>query len=289
MFRKIIFVAGCVAMPAVAMSHAAMAYDIKPKTPDTGFSGKIKPDILGLSTEQDAAKTKDVIEAYFKGRQGVKPNVLQQTFANTAVTYVPSISFDLPASAKDGGETIAAAFSSPASANKTFMITRTIAFAPDQQPLKTDLIKQLTEKYGAATLIGDQHVYYFYRGGKVVSVGQKYKPDTALEALDKPVDPKAAVALNNAKGQGSCVAAVKRIGSLDKTLKALRNEANDANCEAALSIALSSGATADRVGKAEFMMADFKRITSAASIDDDALAAAKSEQNTRPAGSAPKL
>ena len=284
MLRKTTIFAACLAIPA-----AASAYDIKPKTPDTGFSGKIKPDILGLSTEQDAAKAKDIIEAYFKGRQGVKPNVQQQTFASTAVTYVPSMSFDLAASAKDSGESIVAAFSSPASANRTFMITRTIAFAADQQPLKADLLKQLTDKYGEATLIGDQHVYYFYRGGKIVSVGQKYKPDTALEALDKPVNPKAAVALNNAKGQGSCVATVKRIGTLDKTLKALRNEANDANCEAALSIALSSGASADRVGKAEFMLADFKRMTSAASIDDDALAAAKSEQTKTPAGSAPKL
>ncbi len=289
MFRKTIIFAACVAMPAITMSHVATAYDIKPKTPDTGFSGKIKPDILGLSTEQDAAKTKDIVEAYFKGRQGVKPNVQQQTFVNTAVTFVPSMSFDLPASAKESGENIAAAFSSPASANKTFMLTRTITFAPDQQPLKADLLKQLTDKYGVATLIGDQHVYYFYRKGKVVSVGQKYKPDTALEALDKPVNPKAAVALNDAKGKGSCVAAVKRIGTLDKTLAALRSEASDANCEAALSITLSSGGTADRVGKAEFMLADFKRITSAATIDDDAIAAAKSEQIKAPTGSAPKL
>jgi len=278
------------AMPAaVAAPAGAIAYDIKPKTPETGFSGKIKPDILGLSAEQDAARAKDIIEAHFKGRQGVKPNVLQQTFVNTAVTYVPSMSFDLPSSAKDSGESIVVAFSSPASANRAFIVSRTIAFAPDQQPLKADLLKQLADKYGVATLIGDQHVYYFYRKGKVVSVGQKYKPETALEALDKPVNPKAAVALNDSKGKGSCVAAVKRIGTLDKTLTALRNEANDANCEAALSITLSSGATADRVGKAEFMMADFKRITSAASIDEDAMAAARSEQIKAPTGSAPKL
>lgn len=265
---------------------AASASDIKPKMPDTAFSGKIKPDILGLSLEDDAAKAKGAIEAHFKDRQSVKPNIAQQTFASTRTSYVSSLTFDQPAGAKDGGETISVTFSSPASANRAFLISRTLTFAAAAQPLKSDLLKQVMDKYGEPTLIGGQHVYYFYRGGKIISVKQKYKPDTALEALDKPVNAKAAVALNNAKGQGSCVAAVKHVGTLDKSLKGLLAEAKDANCEAALAITLAPGASPDRTGKAEFMMVDFKRITSAAAIDNDA---SKSGQTSSPAGNAPKL
>lgn len=265
---------------------AAAASDIKPKMPETAFAGKIKPDILGLSLEDDAAKAKGAIEAHFKDRAGVKPAVGQQTFASTRASYVPSITFDQPANAKDGGETISVMFSSPASANRAFFISRTLTFAAAAQPLKSDLLKQVMDKYGEPTLIGGQHIYYFYRGGKIISVKQKYKADTALEALDKPIAPKAAVALNNAKGQGSCVAAVKHVGTLDKTLKGLLAEAKDANCEAALTIALAPGASPDRTGKAEFMMIDFKRITSAAVIDDDA---SRSGQTNAPAGNAPKL
>lgn len=268
------------------MPAAALASDIKVKMPDTAFSGKIKPDILGLSFEDDAAKAKGAIEAHFKDRQGAKPTVGQQTFGATRASYVPSLTFDQSANAKDGGENIAAAFSSPASANRAFYISRTLTFAPASQPLKTDLLKQVMDKYGEPTLIGSQNVYYFYRGGKIVSVKQKYKPDTALDALDKPLNAKAAVALNNAKGQGSCVAAVKHVGALDKSLKALLAEAKDANCEAALTITLAPGASPDRTGKAEFMMIDFKRVTSAAAIDDEA---SKSGASSTPAGSAPKL
>lgn len=281
MFRKMLL-ATCMAVLPVAAS----ASDIKATLPDTAFSGKIKPDILGLSLEDDAAKAKGAIEAHFKDRQGVKPNIAQQTFASTRASYVPSLTFDQPANAKDGGETISVMFSSPASANRAFLISRTLTFAPAAQPLKSDLLKQVMEKYGVPTLIGGQHVYYFYRGGKIVSVKQKYKPETALDALDKPVNPKAALALNNAKGQGSCVAAVKHVGALDKTLKGLLAEAKDANCEAALTVTLAPGASADRAGKAEFMMIDFKRIISAAAIDNDA---SKGGQSSAPAGSAPKL
>lgn len=281
MFRKVVL-ATCVTM----LPMAASASDIKAKMPETAFSGKIKPDILGLSLEDDAAKAKGAIEAHFKDRQGVKPTIGQQAFASTRASYVPSLTFDQPANAKDGGETISMVFSSPASANRAFLISRTLTFAAAAQPLKSDLLKQVIDKYGQPTLIGGQHVYYFYRGGKVISVKQKYKPDTALEALDKPIVPKAAVALNNAKGQGSCVAAVKHVGALDKTLKGLLAEAKDANCEAALTIAISPGASTDRTGKAEFMMVDFKRIISAAAIDNDA---SNSSQSNSPAGSAPKL
>lgn len=285
---RTVALAACLTMPIV-VSSIASADDVKSKTPESAFSAKLKPDILGLSSDLDAAKAKDVIETHFKGRQGVKPKIDQQKLGDTAVVFTPSLSFDLPASSAAGGETIAAAFSSPASGNLGYMISRNLTFAQGQQPPKADMLKQVTDKYGAPTLIGGDHVYYFYRSGKVVSVKQKYKPEEALDALDKPINPKAAVALNDAKGQGSCVAAVKHVAALDTTLTALLSEAKDANCDGALSIALSSGATADRVGKATFMLVDFKRIVSAAGIDQDALAAAKRGQTAAPPIGAPKL
>lgn len=267
----------CVALPATSW-----AYDLTPKAAETGFSGKLKPDILGLSTETDGARAKEIAEAHFKGRQGVKPTVAQSTFASTAITFIPAMTFE------QTNETMAVGFTSPASGNRAFIIARTLAF-PGDQPPKADMLKQVIDKYGSPTLIGDQHVYYFYRGGKIVTVGQKYKPDEALTALDKPLNAKAAVALNNAKGQGSCVAAIKRIGTLDKTLKAMFAESKDANCDGALSIVLASSASPDRVGKAEFMLVDFKRIVSASAIDEDAATAAKADAGKKPAASAPRL
>ena len=41
-----------------------------------------------------------------------------------------------------------------------------------------------------------------------MSVGGKYKEATALEAIDKPLDPRAAVKLNGDTVRGSCVAVV---------------------------------------------------------------------------------
>jgi hypothetical protein len=47
--------------------------------------------------------------------------------------------------------------------------------------------------------------------------------------------------------------------------------------------------TPDRVGNAQFTLLDFKRIVSAAAIDDDALAAEKNERNPTQQGNVPKL
>ena len=54
------------------------------------------------------------------------------------------------------------------------------------------MVKEVMDKYGAPTIVGDQHLYYIYRKGSIVSVGGKYKEATALEAIDKPLDPKMA-------------------------------------------------------------------------------------------------
>lgn len=151
------------------------------------------------------------------------------------------------------------------------------------------MIKQVTDKYGAPTIVGDHHLYYIYRAGKIVSVGVKYKGTTALDAVDRPLDPRAAIKLNGTNGQGSCVAAVKRSQTKEKTLSAMLEEARGANCDGALSVQLTPGIAPDRVGNAQFTLVDFKRIVSAATIDGDALAAEKDERNPLPQGNAPKL
>ena len=151
------------------------------------------------------------------------------------------------------------------------------------------MIKQVMDKYGAPTIVGDQHLYYIYHAGRIVSVGVKYKGTTALDAIDRPLDPRAAIKLNGTNGQGSCVAVVKRSQTTEKTLSAMLDEARDANCDGALSVQLTPGIAPDRVGNAQFTLLDFKRIVSAAAIDGEALAAEKKEQNPMPQGNAPKL
>ena len=151
------------------------------------------------------------------------------------------------------------------------------------------MIKQVMDKYGQPTIVGDQRLYYIYRAGKIVSVGAKYKEATALEAIDRPLDPRAAIKLDGANGHGSCVAAVKRSLAKEKNLSAMLDEAKAANCDGALSVQLTPGAAADRIGTAQFTLLDFKRIVSAAAIDGEALAAESKERNPMPQGSAPKL
>jgi len=83
--------------------------------------------------------------------------------------------------------------------------------------------------------------------GSIVSVGGKYKEATALEAVDKPLDPKMALKLNADSGRGSCVAVVKRALAKEKTLNALLDDAKGANCDGVLSVQLTPGTLPDRV------------------------------------------
>jgi hypothetical protein len=122
-----------------------------------------------------------------------------------------------------------------------------------------------------------------------MSVGAKYKEATALEAVDRPLDPRTALKLNDGNGRGSCVAVVKRSLEKEKTLTAMLGEAKGANCDGALSVELTPGATPDRVGHAQFTLLDFKRMISAAKIDADALAAERNERNPLSKVRAPKL
>ena len=277
------------AMSPAALPEASLAYDIKPKTPESAFAAKLRPDILGISTDSTADSARASFESAFKGRLDAKTDIQQQKFGGTAASYIAALIFSFPAGPKQTGEVLSSSFSSPASANRAYFIARNLTFAQDQQPSKADMIKQVMDKYGAPTIVGDQHLYYIYRAGSIVSVGAKYKEAAALEAIDRPLDPRTAIKLNDANGRGSCVAVVKRSQAKEKSLSAMLDEAKGANCDGALSVQLTPGTTPGQVGNAQFTLLDFKRMISAAAIDDNALVAEKNERNPTPQGNAPKL
>jgi len=277
------------AMSPAALPEASLAYDIKPKTPESAFAAKLRPDILGISTDSTADSARASFESAFKGRLDAKTDIQQQKFGGTAASYVAALIFSFPAGPKQTGEVLSSSFSSPASANRAYFIARNLTFAQDQQPSKADMIKQVMDKYGAPTIVGDQHLYYIYRAGSIVSVGAKYKEATALDAIDRPLDPRTAIKLNDGNGRGSCVAVVKRSQAKEKSLSAMLDEAKGANCDGALSVQLTPGTTPGQVGNAQFTLLDFKRMISAAAIDDNALVAEKNERNPTPQGNAPKL
>ena len=287
MFRRALFAS--LTMSLASLPAASLAYDIKPRISESAFTAKVRPDILGISADSTAESAQAIFESAFRARVDTKTDIRQQKFGSTAVSYIAALTFDFPSGPKQTGEVLSTSFSSPASANRAYFIARNLTFARDQQPSKTEMIKQVMDKYGAPTIVGDQHLYYIYRAGRIVSVGAKYKEATALDAIDRPLDPRAAVKLNGANGQGSCVAVVKRSQAREKTLSAMLDEAREANCDGTLSVQLTPGVAPDRVGNAQFTLLDFKRIVSAAAIDGDALAAEKREENPVPQGNAPKL
>jgi hypothetical protein len=272
---------GLASLPAVSLAE-----EIKPKAPETAFSGKLRPDILGISTESNAESARAVFDSLFKGRTDTKTDIQQQKFGGAS--YVAALNFSLPAGSKQNGEMLSTSFTSPASANRAYFVARNLTFAPEQQPSKADMIKEVMGKYGVPTIVGDQHLYYIYRKGSVMSVGGKYKEATALEAIDKPLDPRAAVKLNGDTVRGSCVAVVKRAQTKAKEPSAMLAEAKGANCDGVLSVQLVPGMPADRVGIAQFTLLDVKQFVSAAAIDSAALAAGPNDGST-PRGSAPKL
>ncbi len=278
------------ALSSVALPATGWAYEIKPKAPESAFSGKLQPDVVGLSSNTEGSKAAPIFEAYLKDLPGVKPETAQQKFGGTNVTYVTAMKFTLLPTSSHPGESMLAVFSSPASANRAYYVSRILGFSSDKQPSKAEMIERVTAKYGQPTAIGDSRMYYFYKAGKAMSVKQKYTPATALESLNAPINPKIAVALNDANGRGSCVAELKRVQVLDKSLDKLVTEAKAANCDGLVTVEISPGITADRVSKAEFTLIDFKQIVSAAKIDADAFAAEKNETlNKTPLGNAPKL
>src|SRR6476661_2411106 len=256
---------------------ASPAYDIRPRDSESAFTAKMRPDILGISTDSTAESARTIFEAAFKGRVDTKTDIQEQKFGSTAVSYIAALTFDFPSGPKQTGEVLSTSFSSPASANRAYFIARNLTFAPDQQPSKTEMIKEIMGKYGVPTIVGDQHLYYIYRKGSIMSVGGKYKEATALEAIDKPLDPRAAVKLNGDTVRGSCVAVVKRAQTKAKEPIAMLTDAKGANCDGVLSVQLVPGTPTDRVGIAQFTLLDVKQFVSAAAIDSAALAGGSNE------------
>lgn len=274
------------AMGLVSLPAASLADDLKPKAPDTAFSGKLRPDILGISTESNAESARAVFDSLFKGRTDIKTDIQQQKYGSAGTSYVATLNFSLQAGPKQNGEMLSTSFTSPASANRAYFVARNLTFAQDQQPSKADMIKEVMGKYGMPTIVGDQHLYYIYRKGSIMSVGGKYKEASALEAIDKPLDPRAAVKLNGDTVRGSCVAVVKRAQAKAKDPSAMLTEAKGANCDGVLSVQLVPGTQGDRVGIAQFTLLDVKQLISAAAIDS---AATRLGNGSMPTGSTPKL
>src|SRR5689334_14037655 len=274
-------------VPAV-LPAATLAAEVKPKTPDSAFAGKLRPDILGISADSTADAARTAFEAAFKGRSDSKTDIGQAKFGTA--NYIATLNFSVPLGAKQSGETLVAGFSSPASENRVFFVSRTLNFAEGEQPAKAEMIKQVMDKYGTPTIVGDQHLYYVYRSNSIVSVGGKFgKPALALEAIDKPLDPKMALKLNadSGRGRGSCVAVVKRsIAAKEKSLAALIEDARGANCDGVVSVQFTPSTQADRISIAQFVLLDVKRVISASAIDAEALAAGNGNSQK---GSAPKL
>ncbi len=72
------------AMGLASLPAVSPADDIKPKTPETAFAGKLRPDILGISSESTAESARAIFDALFKGRTDTKTDIQQQKFGNTA-------------------------------------------------------------------------------------------------------------------------------------------------------------------------------------------------------------
>jgi len=273
-------------MGLVSLPAASQADDIKSKAPETAFSGKLRPDILGISNESTAEAARAIFDSLFKDRTDTRTDIQQQKLGDAS--YVAALNFSLPAGSKQNGEMLSTSFSSPASTNRAYFVARNLTFAPDQQPSKADMIKEVMGKYGVPTIVGDQHLYYIYRKGSIMSVGGKYKEATALVAIDKPLDPKAAVKLNGDTVRGSCVAVVKRAQTKAKDPAAMLTDAKGANCDGVLSVQLVPGTPADRVGIAQFTLLDVKQLISATTIDNAALTTGSTDGSS-PKGHAPKL
>ncbi|MDE2244500.1 MAG: hypothetical protein KGK01_19365, partial [Bradyrhizobium sp.] len=158
MFRRAMFAS--LTMILANLPAASAAYDIKPRDSESAFTAKMRPDILGISTDSTAEAARTIFEAVFKGRVDTRTDIRRQKFGNTAISYIAALTFDFPSDPKQTGEVLSTSFSSPASANRAYFIARNLTFAQDQQPSKTEMIKQVMDKYGAPTIVGDQHLYY---------------------------------------------------------------------------------------------------------------------------------
>ena len=220
----------------------SLADDIKPKTPETAFSGKLRPDILGISTDSTAESARAVLRFAVQGTHRHQDRHPAAEIRRTASAIVAALNFSLPAGPKQNGEMLSTSFSSPASANRAYFVARNLTFAQDQQPSKADMIKEVMGKYGVPTIVGDQHLYYIYRKGSIMSVGAQVQgSDRAGSDRQAARSARPRVKLNGDTVRGSCVAVVKRAQTKDKDLAAMLTEAKGANCDGVLSVQLVPG------------------------------------------------
>src|SRR5215468_10803155 len=90
--------------PAV-LSTTSLAAEIKPKTPDSAFAGKLHPDILGITAETTADAARSVFETALKGRADGKNEIGQAKFGPWA-SYTAALNFSVPLGAKQSGEAL---------------------------------------------------------------------------------------------------------------------------------------------------------------------------------------
>ena len=206
-------------------------------TGDAHSSAKLRPDILGISRIPPPNPRGPSSMPSSRDAPTARPTSSSRNSATPRSASSPALKFSVPAGANRAAKCWSRSFSSPASGNRAYFIARNLNFAKDQQPAKADMIKEVMDKYGTPTIVGDQHLYYIYRGGSIVSVGAKYKEAAALEAIDKPLDPRAALKLNGdtwprqLRGRGQA-----RAGARRSRWRALLDEAKGANCDGVLSV-----------------------------------------------------
>ena len=66
MLRRALFAS--LTMSLASLPAVSLAYDIKPKTAESAFAAKMRPDILGISTDSTAESARAIFESAFKGR-----------------------------------------------------------------------------------------------------------------------------------------------------------------------------------------------------------------------------
>ena len=94
MLRRALFAS--LTMSLASLPAASLAYDIKPKTAEFAFAAKMRPDILGISTDSTAESARAIFESAFKGRVDTKTDIQQQKFGIKAVSYIAALTFDFP-------------------------------------------------------------------------------------------------------------------------------------------------------------------------------------------------
>src|ERR1700686_4527359 len=108
MLRRALF--AILAMSPAGLPAASLAYDIKPKPPESAFAAKLHPDILGISTDATADSARAIFESVFKGRTDTKTDIQQQKFGGTATSYIATLTFSFPSGPRQNGDVFSTTF-----------------------------------------------------------------------------------------------------------------------------------------------------------------------------------